>query len=213
MGTVTLRRDTNLASAIHVLRNRCLTLLNPASWDDRNDAYFLAQYKERIGAASVLALCFAEASETYHHWRVFSSGSDGICLEFDKSKLLDAIRKDPAVRARGVTYKEINDVCASPIKDDDFPYLKRFPYEDEQEFRLLYVSQDTETEFHHVSVPLVAISRITLSPWMAGPLAKSVKEALKEMDGCKAIKIFQSTLIENERWKGAANPRLDQKGT
>jgi len=43
--------------------------------------------------------------------------------------------------------------------------------------------------------------------------AKSVKEALKEMDGCKAIKIYQSTLIENERWKGAANPHLDQKGT
>ena len=36
---------------------------------------------------------------------------------------------------------------------------------------------------------------------------------MKEIDGCKSIKIYQSTLIENERWKNAANPRLDQKGT
>lgn len=213
MGAITLRRYTNLAAAIHLLRNRCLTLLNPATWDDRNDAYFLAQFKQRTGAASVLALCFAEAPETYHHWRVFSSGSDGVCLEFDKPKLLDAMRKDAAVRARSVTYKQINDVCAAPIDDGDLPFLKRFPYEDEQEFRVLFVSLDKETEFHHVSIPLSAISRITLSPWMAAPLAKAVKDTLKETEGCKAIKIYQSTLIENERWKGAANPRLDQKGT
>jgi len=88
MTAVTLRRYTNLAATVHLLRNRCLTLLNPESWDDRNDAYFLAQYKERTNASSVLALCFAEASETYHHWRVFSSGGDGVCIEFDRPKLL-----------------------------------------------------------------------------------------------------------------------------
>ncbi len=40
-----LLRYTNLAAAIHLLRNRCLTLLNPATWTDRNDAFFLAEYK------------------------------------------------------------------------------------------------------------------------------------------------------------------------
>lgn len=213
MTASTLRRYTNLASAIHILRNRCLTLLNPASWDDRNDAFYLAQYKQRTGAASVLALCFARAPETYHHWRVFSSGSDGVCLEFDEDKLLAAVGKDARVQARAVTYREIREVSPGPLADDDLPFLKRFPYRDEQEFRLLYVSPDKETEFHQVPIPIGAISRVTLSPWMAAPLADAVKQSLKEVKGCAAVKIYRSTLIENERWKSAANPHLDQEGT
>lgn len=65
------RRYTNLAAAIHLLQSRKITLLNPARWDDANDAYFMAEYKRLVGAETVLALCFAETAETYHHWRVF----------------------------------------------------------------------------------------------------------------------------------------------
>ena len=86
LAKVTLRRYTNLASAIHMLDRKVITLLSPAYWDDRNDAYVLN--KERSTAKSVLALCFAETFETYHHWRVFASGRDGVCIEFDKQKLL-----------------------------------------------------------------------------------------------------------------------------
>jgi hypothetical protein len=87
MGKITLRRYTNLAATIHILKSRHISLLSPAFWDDRNDAFFMRRYKERKSAKSVLALCFAEASETYHHWRVFSHGSDGTCIEFDKGHL------------------------------------------------------------------------------------------------------------------------------
>ena len=62
---------------------------------------------------------------------------------------------------------------------------------------------------HHLGA---SISRITLSPWMPGPLPKGVKDTLRDLDGCKGIKVYQSTLIENERWKRAANPNLDLKG-
>jgi hypothetical protein len=47
---------------------------------------------------------------------------------------------------------------------------------------------------------------------MAAPLADAVKLSLKEVKGCAGVKIYRSTLIENERWKSAANPRLDQEG-
>lgn len=211
MGVSSLRRYTNIASALHVLRNRCITLLNPAFWDDRNDAYYLARYKQRKAAKSVLALCFARAPETYHHWRVFSSGGDGLCIEFDETRLLDAVSKDEAITARAVIYKQIDDVAGAPVALDDLPFLKRIPFRDEQEFRLLYVNGEVQTEFHHVTIPLASISRITLSPWMAAPLAKSVKDTLKDLPGCKAVEIHQSTLIENERWKRAANPELDQE--
>lgn len=213
MGAASLRRYTNIASALHILRNRCVTLLNPAFWDDRNDAYYLAQCKQRTQVVSVVALCFARAPETYHHWRVFSSGGDGLCVEFDEARLIEAVANDESIVGRYVIYKEIKEVTANPVTTEDLPFLKRIPYRDEQEFRLLYVSRTVETEFHQLPIPIAAKSRITLSPWMAAPRAKSVKDTLKELPGCKAIKVYQSTLVENERWKSAANPDLDRDGT
>jgi hypothetical protein len=213
MGATPLRRYTNIASVLHILRNQCITLLNPAFWDDRNDAYYIARYKQRTGAASVLALCFARAPETYHHWRVFSSGGDGLCVEFDEARLVEAIGKDEAVTAREVIYKEVRDVTTAPVAIRDLPFLKRIPYRDEQEFRLLYESRSVETEFHHIPIPIAAISRITLSPWMAAPLAKSVKDTLKGLPGCEKTKVYKSTLVENEQWKRAANPDLEQEET
>lgn len=49
------RRYTNLAAAIHLLQSRKITLLNPARWDDANDAYFMGEYKRLAGAETVLA--------------------------------------------------------------------------------------------------------------------------------------------------------------
>lgn len=203
-----LRRYTSLPGAIHVLRNKCLTLLNPEYWDDRNDAFFVARFKEVTKAKSVLALCFAQQRETYHHWRIFA-GNDGVCIEFNKSKLLTALVRDPTIRHREVSYMQVSEIGGARIASKDLPFLKRYPYEDEREFRLLHVSADKETEFHSVSIPLSCILRITLSPWMARPLAATVKDMLKQIKGCAEKEIYQSTLIENDKWKKAANPQLD----
>jgi hypothetical protein len=87
-------RYTNLAATLHMLRTRNITLLNPATWDDTNDSYFMSEYKRLKNAKSVLALCFAESEESYHHWRIFSSGGDGVRIEFDKPALLGALNRD-----------------------------------------------------------------------------------------------------------------------
>lgn len=199
-----LRRYTNLSSTLHLLQNRSLTLLNPSSWDDRNDAFFVAEYKRCVGAMSVLALCFAEARETYHHWRVFSSGSDGVCLEFDKSALEKSFDKNPRLIYRSMRYKKISQVTG--IEESDLPFVKRSPYSDEREFRVLYVDSHAIKDFMSVPIPRKSILRITLSPWMPIPLATAVKQSLKSVRGCSKLQIFRSTLIENERWKRAASP-------
>ena len=109
--TVTsFRRYTNLAATIHMLRTQSITLLNPATWDDKNDAYFMAEYKRLKQAKTVLALCFAEQKETYHHWRVFSHGSDGVCIEFDKDKLLSTFENDDQIKRSNVFYKLIQEM-------------------------------------------------------------------------------------------------------
>ncbi len=200
-----LRRYTNLSSTLHILRNRHLTMLDPSSWDDRNDAFFMAEFQTRNDAKTALALCFAEAAETYHHWRVFSAGSDGVCLEFDKSKLIDAVKLESGFSCRSVAYRKIVDAREKGITETDLPFVKRYPYKDEKEFRILFVDKSEIRKFEPLKISLGWINRITLSPWMPEPLAKAVKSTLKDIKGCKNLKVFRSTLIESENWKSIIN--------
>lgn len=205
MGKVTLRRYTNLAATIHILQNKVITLLDPDTWDDRNDAYFMRQYKERKSAKSVLALCFAEAVETYHHWRVFSPGSDGVCFEFEKKMLLAALNEDPHTESARVKYRQIKNIKKSPPKLEDLPFLKRYPYKDEEEIRVVHVNYDEEIKSKDYEIPLSCIRRLHLSPWMHKSLRNSVTKLLRSIDGCSDLKISRSTLVDNEQWKKVAD--------
>lgn len=201
-----LRRYTNLAATIHLLANRTITLLNPATWDDRNDAYFMAEYKRLRDAKAVLALCFAERQETYHHWRVFSAGADGVCIEFDKEKLLRVFMGDANITARSVDYKLIKELRRrTDLRVEELPFLKRLPYKDESEFRVVYVSTTEAAEFRSYPIKLSCIRRISLSPWMSRALGASVKATLRSIEGCSRLSISQSTVIENETWKSVTS--------
>jgi len=201
MGEVALRRYTNLAATIHILKSQSIALLSPKFWDDRNDTYFLNSYKQRKSAKSVLVLCFAEASETYHHWRVFSYGVDGVCIEFDKDKLLLPFNADKRVRSGLVNYKMIADMQKTATQTDELPFLKRYPYQDEEEFRIIYTDYDQSIDSKEFKIRLGAVRRIHLSPWIPLALSNSVKGILRSIDGCEHLKISRSTLIENEKWK------------
>lgn len=199
------RRYTNLAAAIHLLRNKRITLLDPSTWDDRNDAFFMSEYKKSIGASSLLALCFAESHETYHHWRVFSHGSDGVCIEFEKAALLNAFEQDPQILHGPISYTLLKDVQKmADVNIQELPFLKRWPYGDEVEYRVIRVDQDDAKPFHDVPIRVNYIKRITLSPWLSPALADSVKSNLKSIPGCSKLKVYRSTLIDNSDWKKLA---------
>jgi len=198
----TMRRYTNLASALHILHNRSLTLLSPETWDDRNDTFLMSEYKRLKGAKTVLAICIADREETYHHWQVFSRGSDGVCIQFDRPKLLAAFNAAGGITHRYVEYELVTK--ANAMRDVDLerlPFMKRWPYGDEKEYRAVYVSADTELQAFPVPIPLSAIDRITLSPWLAPALADTVKHTLKSLPGCGALKVYKSTLIDNKQWQ------------
>lgn len=67
-----LRRYTKLPILIDTLVNKRIAMLNPDYWEDRNDASYIRIFKEKKALKTVLALCFTETSETFHHWKVFS---------------------------------------------------------------------------------------------------------------------------------------------
>lgn len=208
-----LRRYTNLAAAIHLLLNRQITLLSPSRWDDRNDAYCLELYQERKKVGSTLGICFAETEETYHHWRVFSHGGDGVSLEFDKEKLIDLLSVQ-GVKLGKVEYFTVNDLKARSWKLDQLPFIKRYPYRDEEEFRGIFDDPEKDVIARDFVIDLECVKRINISPWMPKPLSDSVKQMLRELFAKHAIApipLNQSQLVNLAAWKNVALRKLSDQ--
>lgn len=195
-----LRRYTNLPSLFDILKNERITLLNPNTWDDKNDSYFIEQYKDKSKLESVLGLCFAGRGETYHHWKVFSPDSSGICIIFKKEELLKAIKKEKGIKYRKVSYEKINDLKNNIIKVRDMPYIKRLPYKDEKEFRVIYESKVEDINYKHIDINLDCIERVTLSPWVPEQLIDPLRKTIKEI-GVTSIKVWRTTILSNDKWK------------
>lgn len=200
-----LSRYTDLPATIHLLETKSITLLNPETWDDRNDAFILNQYKRQKEATSVLALCFSKTRDKYHHWKVFAGGVGGVRIDFDKELLLKDMKSDTKFKSGEVIYKNIKEVKQSEHPTRELPFLKRIQFEDDQEYRIIFIDKHKDVEYKQVNFSLNCIRRITLSPWMPKTIVQSVKKVLKKIDGCQGMEIYHSTLINNEVWKKAGS--------
>jgi hypothetical protein len=195
-----LRRYTDLPSLIHLLSTKTLTFLDPANWDDKNDSYFMRLYKEKQSLKTLLALCFSQQTETYHHWRVFANGSGGVCIAFHKKELLSAVKQQSGVKPGKVSYLKLNNLKDENRKPRNLPFLKRAPFEPESEFRLIYESKSELLPYLDVAIPLTCIDRINLSPWMPKTVADSVKDVIKKIPKSHQLRVNRSTLIQNDTW-------------
>ena len=198
-----LRRYTDIPALLYQLHSRCITLLDPTSWDDTNDSYFMLKYKEKSNLQSVLALCLTQTEETYHHWRVFSGHASGACIVFDRQAFIDALSKVEGVHCGSVEYKRVRDVRgeATQLSIDSLPFIKRAGFTPEAEFRVLYTSKREAVRFLDIPIPLQCIEEIRLSPWLNSRLRKCMKDTLRAIPGCESIEINRSTLIGNFTWK------------
>lgn len=204
-----LRRYTNIPSLIYLLQNKSITLLNPASWDDTNDSHALSIYKEKRKLKSLLALCFTETVETYHHWHVFAGGSGGACIVFNRKLLLDAFDEYVGIRHKKVEYKTILEIGGG-VTVNELPFVKRAGFIDEDEFRVIW---ENTTEAHNtvdLEIPLNAIDTIYLNPWLAPALVETAITTLRAIPGCSNIKIFRSTLVGNKKWKEAVTNAVEK---
>ena len=199
-----LRRYTNIPALLHMLREQKLTLLDPQTWDDKNDSHYLSVYRDKRQVKCVLALCFAQVTETYHHWRVFADGSSGVCVSFHRGKLLAALHRQKGVTTRDVEYVRIDKLAKRKVKIEELPFLKRAPYGDEREFRVIFESKTETLNALNIPIPLACIDRVILSPWLSKALQDHLKNTIHEIKGCKSLKITATSLISNERWKSFA---------
>ena len=196
-----LRRYTDLPGLLHLLTTKQITLLDPMTWDDRNDSFFMSLYKDRKYLKSVLALCFSQSPETYHHWRVYSNGPAGACIVFNRKSLLRSLTSVAGVSTGHVKYLTLKAAERRTFDVDELPFVKRNGFKPETEFRALFVSKKEEKFSLQVPIEVAAIRSISLSPWMHGSLANSTIAAIRAIDGCKKLRVSRSTLISNEKWK------------
>jgi hypothetical protein len=196
-----LRRYTNLPALIYLLKERKITLLDPKSWDDSNDFHYLDLYRGKKKLKSVLALCFTQTDERYHHWRVFAGGSGGVCIRFRREELVKAVTQQSGLRTGPVKYLKLDEIRNLQLAIEDLPFLKRYAFGHEREFRMIYESKAHKVSNLDIAIPLSCISKITLSPWLHADLFPHVKTMLRSIEECGSLSIVKSTLIGNAEWK------------
>jgi hypothetical protein len=194
-----LNRFTTLPILLDILSRRCITLLEPTNWEDRNDTFYLEKYKTNKKLKALLACCFCAKRETFHHWKVFSNGPSGVCIEFDSDKLLSGVETIEGTSFRPVSYHFIKHNRNPSL--DAWPFLKRQAFEDEEEFRIIYENRLMEEKSKDIPFDLESIRKITLSPWRPKPIVKSVAKIIRDIEDCENIKIVASTLLESPGWK------------
>ena len=199
-----LLRYTSLASALDILQTRELTLLPPSSWDDEVDRNLMTAYKRKKNLRSVVALCFASTGQTYHHWRVFTEGSSGACISFDRSRLEKAVAAHRVI-TKDITYKTIPSDRAKPVKDSELPFTKRAAFRDEREVRMLCSSEDEDFGFKRVPFPSGAIEEVILNPWMPDALVETIEKVIGQMRGLPNIEVRKSQLFSSPYWRKVAD--------
>ena len=196
---------TNIASLLDTLLNKRLFLLDPNLWEDKNDSYYINVYKEMENLKTVLAICFAETYETFHHWKVFSDNISGVCIEFYKDKLLSHFQNNGNVIMGRVDYKKIKeleeDLKSNFTNNSKLPFYKRYPYRDEEEYRILYKNAHEELQSKPFHIGLDCIKQILLSYHLPDVLYESIKQIIQKIDGCLNLRVIKTSLIDNKKWK------------
>lgn len=199
-----LKRYTTLASAVDMLVNQHLPVLDPFQWKDTNDTHFLGAFQDCVRAKSIYVACFTQAAERYHHWRVFAGDNEGVCVEFNKELLLASLVEKQAYIWDDMKYRTLRQLeLRRQINAYELPFLKRKGFSDEKEFRLLYYSSRPQKPAHLIPIQRSWIKRIIVNPWLNDALFQSIKAALKSIPGCSKLSVIHTSLINNTEWKDA----------
>ncbi|MGB4060484.1 MAG: DUF2971 domain-containing protein [Burkholderiaceae bacterium] len=189
---------------LHILQNKFITLRPPSNWDDQNDKELMRSYSEAKNNKTCLALCFAQAAETYHHWKIFSPGYDGACIVFNKNELIHKADHEN-IRHGSVKYLSLEKIKKNEPTLEDFPFSKRSAYRDEKEYRFLFESIDDELEEKIIPIDRETINRIIINPWMHESLFTSTAKMISSISSFEATTVRQSTIISSRQWKALAN--------
>jgi hypothetical protein len=104
-------------------------------------------------------------SKLVHYWKTFCPGPNGVCVEFHRFKLLQALRR-VSFRSGVVKYVTLATRKSETPRLADLPFAKRVGFKDEGEFRVIYKSVHAAIQKKDADIPLSCIHKVTLSPQM-----------------------------------------------
>lgn len=128
-----------------------------------------------------------------------TQGTSGVCVEFERKKLLSAIPTQN-FRHGNVVYKSPKEFTSTYSTSYELPFIKGDAYRHEMEYRVIYAEKEEKLAFKHIPIKVNLIRTIKLSPWMPKPLVESAIKVLKSIDGCYGLVVKDSKIIENEAW-------------
>ena len=196
-----LNRYTTLPVLLDMLSRKKLVLLDPSTWEDKNDSEIVAEYKKRKKLQALFALCGSQGAETIHHWKTFADGISGCCVEFDLDKLVPLLKNVAGIRFGPVSYRRLRELKDEAIDVEQMPFTKRWPYRCEEEYRIIWESVEPALEFE-IDFDLRTINRITISQRMPDRVYATIREALRGTFNNPDQKINRSTIYQNKVWIG-----------
>ena len=194
-------RFTTIPVLLDMLTRKKLVLLDPATWDDKNDSAIMEAYRSRQGVEKLFALCCSYGDETIHHWKTFSDGISGCRVKFAPKKLFDLLDTVDGVNYGPVKYRKMRKLKAGMIAVQDIPFTKRWPYRCEAEFRIIWEGS-TPNNCFEIDFDLSIIQRITVSQRMPEQIHTTIRELLRGAFKDPTKRISQSTLYRNDIWIG-----------
>jgi len=193
-----LNRFTTIPFAIDLLERSKLVLINPVYWEDFNDRATVEIFKEVSKKQSIYALCLTDQNETIHHWNAFANGAEGCCIEFSPRKLFVFLQKIDGLTHGKVLYTRIQDLKRSTFETAQLPYLKRDPYKNENEYRLIYTNDSAQQKLFEIDIDLSIIRRITITNNISKEAFEILKAKLQQLH--PGLKVYQSTIYNNAVW-------------
>jgi hypothetical protein len=191
-----------------------MAIMNPQHWDDRNDKYFMELYKEHKNAKGLYALCAAMRAETYHHWRIFTEGASGACVVLKRAPLenyLKSVNENPAVPVTAVMFNEVTYLKLPQVNNigpadiNRLPFLKRYGFTDEAEFRIVVETDADQQGAIYIDCQPEWIDRIYINPWLPKQQADSLIGTLNDIGGQRKFNIRRSRLIDGDTWRAAGS--------
>ena len=200
-----LDRYTNLPFLIDILVRKKLTLTNPSFWEDKNDSFFIEKFKMKSNYSTVLAMCFAAKLQRFHHWKVFTKESNGVCIRFNKDKLIPELQSNEKnLLIDKVKYRTIATLRKNPPDTNELPFLKREAFSDEYEFRIIYFDETNTLDYKQIAFSIKCIDAIIFNPWLPNLVEESITKTIKSIKGCEDLKIVKSDLFNNDSWRTLA---------
>ena len=166
-----LRRYVSFEDGLAYLRPGSIALGEYAHWKDISERASLAAYErlKSLERHSLRLSCFTQAPETYHHWKLYAR--EGLCFVLRKEQVEEQASQ-VGIRCQSVEYTKV-----ASLKDtnlESWPFLKRLPYRDEQEYRLV-----SDTGDNSIQLTLDSVERIYLSPWLSAKQENEVRDMVR----------------------------------